>query len=292
MQLRYFVSHNEKNMGPFTYAEIESKHSKGELYPTDHVYIADKGDWQPMLEFIMVHAPKSKEIKDHKLDWRRFASGLPAPGWTDEDDQVYPAIPEEAKTVVLRPVNSPIPDFPPPPMPPQAVVQKQILEKTARKSPDKNQSVNPRPTEPPMLLRPSSTPPRGLSKPTAKPPSKPPPTKAPPLRAKRIIDASAVAEIVVLPPRATRLQIKIVGEARVGEELEIVVQALAEGETLDSTFNEHIQLSCNQPLQGLEVMHLQSGQASIKVRCLTQGTHTFSLSLANESAEDQTALHH
>ena len=154
MRERYFVYHKEKNFGPYTFAEIEAKLNRSELFPTDHVYISDQGDWKPMLEFILVYGPKMKVVQqtlqtegssdpnDTKMDLKRFASGVPAPAWvqptwnvpavTGPQEPAYPPLPEKAQTLNEHPTTNPEPQFPPPPAPPPAVIQRSILEQTQR----------------------------------------------------------------------------------------------------------------------------------------------------------------
>ncbi|MGE0763613.1 MAG: hypothetical protein AB7N80_10080 [Bdellovibrionales bacterium] len=270
MQVRYFVCHNGKNEGPLAYADIEKRFNGGELYPTDHVYVAEQGDWLTMMEFIMVFGPKmkvAKDANDSQLDWRRFASGLPAPGWNDSDELAYPDLPEEAKTkkIVMPYASAKMEaEFPPPPNPPRAVLEKRVLEEMARR---RQMSMQPTTPTPPL----------------AQPPKRPMPTVAPPPPSTKpimkVIDVSAKVEVNVLPPRATRLHIQILGEARVGEDLEIQVHALSESGSIDVDFNELVYLGCDRPLQGVTPLQFSQGQARIKVRCLTQGTHQFNLSL-------------
>ncbi len=233
MQVRYFVHHKGIHVGPLTFTEIEGQLNTNTLFPTDYVYIGDRGDWLPMLEFIMVHGPKEKVLQptlktlgaqspdDDHIDWNRFASGIPA-------------------TLGARPKSSQ-PVFPYPSMP-------------------------------------SAAPPP-LPKPFARPTPKAPPR----------IDASAVARVEVLPAQATRLTIQITGNARVGEELEIFVVAQTEGGEVDQSYNDVVQIACDRPLAGLGPLQFTNGTARLRVRCLTQGTHEFSLILGQSDSREFTS---
>jgi hypothetical protein len=254
MQVRYFVHHNGTHMtGPLSFQEIEAQLNSNNLFPTDYVYVGERGDWIPMLEFILVHGPKEKVMQatlqtsgarspaDDNLDWRRFASGIPAAvGTNDDHPQViaaYPMMPAGAQAAAeelkkdLEPPPPPAPRSFPPPKPPRAA----------------------RP-----VLRPAPRPPQR-------------------------VDASAVARVEVLPARATRLTIQITGNARVGEELEILVVAQTENGQIDPSFNETVEIACDRPLGGLAPLHFSSGTARLRVRCLTQGAHQFSLKLNNSA---------
>ena len=105
------------------------------------------------------------------------------------------------------------------------------------------------------------------------------PTRKPHLKPAAVprIDASSVAKVNVGAPQATRLTIQITGSARVGEELEIFVLAQSENGELDQTFNELVQIACDRPLAGLGPLQFANGTARLRVRCLTQGIHEFSL---------------
>ena len=282
MRERYFVLHNNSKQGPLTFAEVETKFNKGDFFPTDQVYLDDSLGWQSMLEFIMVHGPKTKVVcqtlqtegargpNDTRLDWRRFASSLPAPGWTETSDNTepaYPLLPDEIKLIATETGVKPMQDFPPPLSPPKALLQKKAAEQGGKK-----------PLPPQVPIRTAPLPAATVPRPPTAPPTRH-------IISRKIDVSAAIAQVEVLPPQASRLQIQILGEARVGEALEIVVQAMSENGNVDPTFNETVQISCNQPLRGLEPLQFQNGQARLKVYCLTQGTHQFHLTLSSSQTE-------
>lgn len=288
MQVRYFVHHNGTRVGPLSFQEIETQLNGNRLFPTDYVYVGEKGDWIPMLEFILVHGPKEKVMQpalqtqgsrspgDDELDWKRFVSGIPAALGPRRDASqefhAYPVMPagaQDAVTELMHEQEAPqIPATPPPPKPPRAVRERKVLEETLRKR---------------------SQPPPARSAPNAKPSAipKPPPPSKPGLRAAPRpaprIDASAVAHVEVLPAQATRLTIQITGNARVGDELEILVVAQTENGDVDVSFNDTVEIACDRPLGGLAPLQFINGTARLNVRCLTQGTHQFSLVLNNSA---------
>lgn len=93
------------------------------------------------------------------------------------------------------------------------------------------------------------------------------------------VDASATAVVEVQPPRATRLHLQVIGEARVGEMIDIYVHAIAESGALDQSFNDLVHLGCDRPVGGLAPLQFKDGIARLRVLCLTPGTHQFYLSL-------------
>lgn len=52
MQKQFYVSHNAKDLGPFTREEISMKLQKKELFPSDFIYIEQKEDWVLLEEFV------------------------------------------------------------------------------------------------------------------------------------------------------------------------------------------------------------------------------------------------
>lgn len=279
MQVRYFVHHEGNHLGPLTFTEIEAQLNSKELFPTDYVYVGERGDWIGMLEFILVHGPKQKVMQpalqtagarypeDDSLDWQRFASGLPAfgSGLMDRNliEAIYPIAPGEGRMAVVETpptIESDVSNFPPPPPPPRLIMERRHPEKSRPERP-------PAPMAKPQRLTPQVQP---LLRPVARP--------APAMAAKRI-DVSATARVEVLPPAATLLSIQITGEARVSEELEVVVVAQSENGELDTTFNDVVHLTCDRPLAGLEPLRFMNGTARLRVRCLTEGAHQFSLAM-------------
>jgi hypothetical protein len=254
MQLRYFVNHQGAHAGPLTFAEIETRLNANEFFPTDYVYVSERGDWIPILEFIMIHGPKEKILRpvlqtvgarhpdDESIDWRRFALGLPATGTA-----LKPLTGDAATFYPARPTA-------PVPAPKKAEAQRTVTE-------------NPVPPQVPATG----------TEPAARTPRKPvvrPRTRSAP----KVIDTSAVACVEVMPANATRLTIEITGTAMVGEDLQILVAAQAENGALDTAFNDVLHLLCDRPLEGLAPLKFERGVAKLTVRCLTQGAHQFTLS--------------
>lgn len=305
MQVRYFVAHQGRQIGPMEFSEIETRLDQKRLFPTDYVYVTeDKARWLPILDFILVYGPKRRVVEpmlqtegarhagDSEVDWQRFASGLPMVD-PQIDEKSNPAIAKLAyptPDVVAPPevntapkptpkVESPraqktvsaLPEYPPPPTAPRAIIEKRILEAAVRRPATPKRPPIPQPIE--------SIAPRTESRRPALPPT--PRTFKPtaPPQALAQVDVSATAQVDVLPPRATKLHIQINGEARVGEVLEITVHAVAESGSVDHTFDEIIHLGCNRPVQGLAPLQFTDGIARIQVRCLASGQHQFFLSL-------------
>jgi hypothetical protein len=66
MQASYFVHHRDQHLGPFSFIEIEARVEKKELFPTDFVYVEDRGDWEQMHEFLALHGQqKSKTAPNY-----------------------------------------------------------------------------------------------------------------------------------------------------------------------------------------------------------------------------------
>lgn len=326
MQVRYFVAHQGRQIGPMEFTEIETRLDQKRLFPTDYVYVTeDKARWLPILEFILVYGPKrrvmeqtlltdgAKTAADADIDWHRFASGLPIMNPNNDprsnpeiDKMAYPTrtateeldpeeIPPVATKFFAAPIKQPakiesplvpkMPDYPPPPKAPRAIIEKRILEAAVRKSP-----ATMRPPIPRQIMATKPSPIQKVAPAPAKPTAVPTkPTWAPRVMAQTFrpsappqvqpVDVSATAQVDVLPPRATKLHIQINGEARVGEILEVTVHAMAESGALDHTFDEIVHLGCNRPVQGLAPLQFTDGIARLQVRCLASGQHQFFLSL-------------
>ena len=283
----YFVSHQGRQLGPMEFNQIEAQLNDKLLFPTDFVYIADdattKTHWMPILDFILVYGPKKKVVEtrlqtegarhssDADIDWKRFAVGLPVKTDLAEeksDKEVYPSAPTTVPTPSTLEAATGTPDFPPPPAPPRAVVEKRILQDTARKRETPARPPIPQ-TRPPI---PNARPPI----PRARPPAPRPEVTA---TASRSIDLTATAKIEVLPPKATKLQIQIQGDARVGEMLNLTVMAMSESGAVDKTFDGIVHIGCDRPVQGLLPMRFTEGVARLQVLCLASGQHQFYLSL-------------
>lgn len=51
MQARFYVSHDQNQLGPFSIKEIGHMLQAKELLPTDYIYLEDKEDWISIMEF-------------------------------------------------------------------------------------------------------------------------------------------------------------------------------------------------------------------------------------------------
>ncbi len=369
MQVRFFIDHQGQQLGPFEFKEIERRFNGQMLFPTDFVYLTDKGEWVPILEFLMVHGPKQKVVQpalqtigasspaDDEIDFQRFASGLPALVSENSHYQVnepqdtftaYPPTPQISppEVQIFKPQTT-TPEFPPPLRPPRAIVERKLMEQTLNKrrlaSTTEKASVGLTavtqkhiPKAKATGSRRKSTPAKAVTKRSTPPPkpsiqtviAKPTPTAltpppapsiqpapqvigqtqmhlhqpSPPVQTTRNIpqfpispqlsstyvaaplhpksvDTSATAVVEVQPPRATRLHLQVIGEARVGEMIDIYVHAIAESGALDQSFNDLVHLGCDRPVGGLAPLQFKDGIARLRVLCLTPGTHQFYLSL-------------
>ena len=161
----------------------------------------------------------------------------------------------------------------------------EFLMSLAKNSSGPENMIYPAPPEPPpapQMLRTANV----SVRPTAKP-NTPPPR----FRATKAIDTSAVAQVNVLPAKATRLHFEISGEARVGEELEVAVHATSEAGALDRSFSETVHLGCDRPLASIDPLMFKNGIAKVKVQCLTAGPHQFFLSLEPIREREQGVAH-
>lgn len=107
MQQKFYVSHNDQRLGPFTRAEIQKKLDATELFPTDYVYVEDQQDWVMLADFPTGETIESATAPVPALT---VATTAPIPA-VDLDSSVPPALPP---TNVMLQKSSPAPAVPNP----------------------------------------------------------------------------------------------------------------------------------------------------------------------------------
>lgn len=106
----------------------------------------------------------------------------------------------------------------------------------------------------------------------------------------RLVDTSATMTLEVQPPPATILRMTVVGEARVGNDIEVLVTAELEGGDRDEEFNEKVNLICDRPIQGLKPLEFYRGEARLTLTCLSEGAHHLSLNWSESEALEQSPI--
>lgn len=104
LQVRFYVHHRGRNLGPYDFNEIERRLENRSLDPVDYVYLADRKDWISIPEFISIYNPKPASSSSNS-DSTFLVEMNPFP----EQPQVPPP------TLV----SSTLPDIPPPLSPPE-----------------------------------------------------------------------------------------------------------------------------------------------------------------------------